>query len=77
MNTKNYFQELENILDKYHLKNRPELIWNVDETGITPDHNPPKIVASKGEKTYIITAGRSATTTVIAAGNAFGGTIPP
>ena len=77
VNTKNYFQELESILDKYQLKNRPELIWNVDETGITPDHTPPKIVASKGEKPYIITAGRSATTTVIAAGNALGETIPP
>ena len=49
-NNKTHFQELDIILTKYNLKNKPEQIWNIDETGITLDHNPPKIVATKGER---------------------------
>ena len=77
VNMKNYFIELEKILTKYDLKNKPEQIWKIDETGISLDHNPPKIVAAKGERPYVVTAGHSANTTVIAAGNALGETIPP
>ena len=77
VNVKNYFQELDIILTKYNLKNKPEQIWNIDETGITLDHNPPKIVATKGERPFVVTAGHSDNTTVIVAGSALGETIPP
>jgi hypothetical protein len=72
-----YFQELNDILEKYDFKNQAERVWNVDETGITLDVRPPKVVAAKGEKAFVVTASRSATTTVIAAGSALGETIPP
>ena len=38
-----YFVELEKILVKYDLKDKPHLIYNVDEKGITQDHKPPYI----------------------------------
>jgi hypothetical protein len=57
-----YFQELDEILEKYDLKNKAERVWNVDEKGITLDVRPPKVVAAKGEKAFVVTASRSATT---------------
>ena len=72
-----YFEELGNVLDKYDIKNKPQFIWNVDETGISLDHNPPKILARAGTNPHCVTSGRSATTTVIAAVSALGETIPP
>ena len=59
MNVKNYFQELVKILTKYNLKNKPGQIWNVDETVSTLNHDPPKIMAAKGERHYVVTAGHS------------------
>ena len=55
VNIENYFKEPDKIL-----KNKPGQIWNIDETGITLDHTPPKIVAAKGEKPFVVTAGHSA-----------------
>ena len=72
-----YFEELEKTLDKYEIKNKPQHIWNVDETGISLDHNPPKILAKAGSNPHCVTSGKSATTTVIAAVSALGETIPP
>ena len=40
-----HFAELEKILIKYNLKDKPHLIFNVDEKGITQDHKPPSIFA--------------------------------
>ncbi|KAJ8298091.1 hypothetical protein KUTeg_024622 [Tegillarca granosa] len=34
-----YFNELKEILEKYKLMNSTPSIWNVDETGISLDHN--------------------------------------
>jgi glycine/serine hydroxymethyltransferase len=48
----------------------------VDETGISIDHNPPKILAKVGSNPHCA-SGKSATTTVIAAVSALGETIPP
>ena len=42
-----YFDELENVLTKYSLKDKPHLIFDVDEKGITQDHTPPSVVAGK------------------------------
>ena len=71
------FNQLENTLQKHDLLNKPTQIWNVDESGISLDHNPPKVLAAKGSSVFSITSGRSSTTTVISAGSALGETIPP
>ena len=62
----NYFNELEFFLDKYNLKTKPHLIYNVDEKGISQNRtvdNHPK-------------AGKSQTTTIIGCGSASGSAIP-
>lgn len=33
-----YYTNLEEILEKYNLKDKPHLIYNLDETGLQPDH---------------------------------------
>jgi len=56
-----------------------ERVWNMDESGITTVHKPPKILASRGQKQVgKITSGeKGQTTTVICAMNAVGSFIPP
>jgi hypothetical protein len=76
-NIKGYFEELESVLLKYDLLNKPGCLWNVDETGITLDFPPPKIISGKDDKPFIVSSPKQATTTVIAAGSALGETIPP
>ena len=44
-NVSKYFQELEKTLDKYQLKDKPHLLYNVDEKGLTINHRPPNVVA--------------------------------
>ena len=72
-----YFNELEYILDKYDLKNKPQCIYNIDEKGISPEHSPPKVVGDAQLKSSVITSEKDKTTTIIAAGNAMGTQIPP
>ena len=73
----NYYKELEKILDKYNLKSSPERIYNVDETGLPPEHKPPNIVASTESKPQTITSPRSTTVTMIGCVNALGNSVPP
>ena len=70
---KDYFDKLNRALEKYDVRDKPYFIWNVDETGLSLDHNPPKILAKVGSNPHCIT---SATTTIIAAVSALGETIP-
>jgi hypothetical protein len=72
-----YYGNLEDTLVSCDLKNKPAAIWNVDETGITLNHTPPKVLAKAGRVAVAITASKSATTTVIAAGCALGECVPP
>ena len=72
-----YFAELEMTLTKHDIKDKAANIWNVDETGISLDHSPPKVLARAGTSPYSMTSGRSATTTAIAAVGALGQTIQP
>ena len=72
-----YFETLEPILDDLKIKNIPQHLWNIDETGISLDHTPPKVLAPAKEKVYYLTHGRSPNTTMIAAVSALGETIPP
>jgi hypothetical protein len=73
----NYFNNLENILSEHNLKDRPELIYNIDETGFSPEHVPPKILALKGSNPQSVISPRSTMTTCIRACNAMSNSIPP
>ena len=49
----NYFTELDKILTKYNLKDKPQNIYNVDEKGInTGGGKPPNIIASRDKKKH-------------------------
>lgn len=54
-------------------------IWNVDETGISTVHNPPKVLAKKGQKQVggMTSGQRGYNVTMIGAINAGGGYMPP
>jgi len=72
-----YFQELDQILTKYDLKDKPQHIYNIDEKGISDNHTPPRVVTDKSVTPVAVTAGMSYTVTVLGAGNALGTAIPP
>ncbi|XP_033761495.1 jerky protein homolog-like [Pecten maximus] len=74
---KNYFAMLGDILDKYGLKNKPERIFNADETGMPLDHKPPKIVKVAGQDAHTQTSGNKTNITVVACASASGLLIPP
>ncbi len=72
-----YFTNLEHILQIHNLTDKPHLIFNVDEKGVTIDHKPPSIVASRSYCPPAVTSGRGQTVTVLGCGNACGMAIPP
>ena len=43
-----YFTELKQVLERYNLMNQPGKVWNVDESGISLDHTPPKVLSRCG-----------------------------
>ena len=59
------------------LLDRPENIFNVDETGITMEHSPAKVVCAKGLTPQSITSSRGKNLTIIACGSAAGTQLPP
>ena len=72
-----YFDELEKIIDKYNLKDKPANIYNVDETNFNAQHKPPKVATStEKSRTNAITSHRIGSTTVLACGNAAGRALP-
>ena len=73
----NYYKELLVILQKYDLLDKPHRIFNVDETGVSCEHIPPKIVSARGRTPLAITSDRSATTTIISCISAIRQTLPP
>ena len=73
----NYFMELEHILTKYNLQEKPQSIYNIDEKGINTETRPPYVVAGKHYQPQMVMAERSKLVTVIGAGNALGSSIPP
>ena len=72
-----YFKELGTVLQDLNLKNCPDRIWNMDETGVSLDHKTPKVLGLAKEKSHFVSAGRSPTTTMISCVNASGHTLPP
>ena len=59
-----YFSELEINLKQHDLTNRPERIFNIDETGFSPEHTPPKVVVPRDIPFQSICSPSSFTTTI-------------
>ena len=67
-----YYKLLEETLTENDLKNRPFLIFNMDESGMPLDQKPPKVIALKGiKKVHSRTSGNKAQITIIAHGSAY------
>ena len=68
-----YFNLLREVFDKFDFDNRPQCIYNMDETGVLLEPKPPKVIARKGQKKIRYrTSGQKAQITVIGCGNAVG-----
>ncbi len=75
---KNYFDLLQETLDKYNLKDKPSQIYNCDESGLPLEHKPPRIVSAKGtRKVRQISSGNKTQITIRGCCNAAGQAIPP
>lgn len=76
-NVSAFFTNLKSCYDRFHFT--PDKIYNLDETGNSTVHNPPKILAQKGQKQIgSLTSGeRGMNITMIAAVNGVGNHIPP
>jgi hypothetical protein len=72
-----YFDELEKVITKYNLKDKPHLIFNLDEKGIQQNHSHPSVVAGHTLAVQEVVLAKSSTTTVLGCGSAAGGAIPP
>ncbi|XP_063401995.1 uncharacterized protein LOC134686219 [Mytilus trossulus] len=76
-NVEKYFASLKEVVLKYNLQDKPHLIFNVDEKGITLNHKPPNVVSGIECNTSSVTSGRSSTTTILGCGSASGFAVPP
>ena len=76
-NVATYFDNLHDILLKYDLLSSPHLIYNIDESGFSPEHTPPKLATKKGFTPQAVTSPRTTMITCIGACNAIGNSIPP
>ena len=72
-----YYKELKSVLEKNDLVDRPDLIWNVDETGLIMEHTPTNVVCFKGQTPQCVTSARGKTVTIVACGSAVGTRLPP
>ena len=72
-----FFKNLQGIMEANSFT--PDRIFNVDETGITTVHRPPKILAERGQKQVgIVTSGeRGILTTAVCAFSSSGVYVPP
>ncbi|CAC5357200.1 unnamed protein product [Mytilus coruscus] len=59
------------------LEDKPHLIFNIDEKGITLKHKPPNVVSGIECNTSSVTSGRSSTTTILGCGSASAFDVPP
>ena len=73
-----WFDLLEETIRKLGILDRPDLIWNSDESGLPHDPKKCKVVSLKGQKTMqIVTGSDRDNTTVLAAVSASGAVLPP
>ncbi|MEW8487807.1 MAG: hypothetical protein AB2705_21725 [Candidatus Thiodiazotropha sp.] len=76
--TNTYFSELSTIISRLNLKEKPEAIWNMDETSVSFCHKPTKLYAQKGARNIPNRVPNSRETlTFVASVNAVGNDIPP
>lgn len=76
---KMFFDNLEEVYSKFGENLSPGCIYNLDETALTTVHNPPKIVAKKGQKQVgQVTSGeRGVLVTACCIISASGSAVPP
>ncbi|KAL5018324.1 hypothetical protein ScPMuIL_004046, partial [Solemya velum] len=72
-----YYRELGTILTENGLHDKPQNIYNIDETGFSTEHSPSKILAENKTNAQALTSPRSSNVTIIGGGNAVGTAIPP
>ena len=73
-----YFEALDALLQKTGLGDKPNQIWNMDETGIQLEHKPHRVLAQKGTRfLHARTSGNRETITVVACASAAGEKLPP
>ena len=72
-----YYNDLENTLTEHNLREKPHLIYNIDETGVTTEHKPTRVIAEASSKPQSIVSPKSRPTTIIACSNAIGAALPP
>ena len=74
-----YFQALGKIIKENNLADKPENIYNMDETGMQANNQPGSVVTEKGSKTvHVITSGeKGESVTILACCNAAGQFMPP
>ena len=73
-----FYDILEETIEKLGLQDRPEQIWNVDESGMPHEPNKCKVISRRGQKTLQVIPGSDReNTTVLAACSAAGKAFPP
>lgn len=73
-----YVSTLKTTMDKLQLHDKPNLVWNCDESGKQLEHTPVKVTAGKGSKSVVMkTANSRSTISILASVNAAGQSIPP
>ena len=54
----NFYHNLKETLTKYEMTDKPHLIYNIDEKGVTVNHKPPFIVAGADYCPSSVTSGK-------------------
>ena len=70
-----FYEVLEEVIQEKNLFDKPQHIWNCDESGFPSDPKKVKVVSIRGKTAYSVT-GRENTTT-LAVANAAGKALPP
>ncbi|XP_052061184.1 uncharacterized protein LOC127701333 [Mytilus californianus] len=75
----NYFEKLGSVMESLGVKDKPQQLFNADESGISTVHNPEKIVGNRGKRgIYAKTSGeRGENVTVLCCVNAEARVLPP
>ena len=58
-NMREYYSLLQATLEEHGILNCPSQIYNMDESGLPLDHKPPKVIARKGAKKFIVHQGNN------------------
>lgn len=73
-----WFIDFEQFLRDHNLFNKPDRIWNADESGFPLQHKSGRVLAPRGTKTiYSVTSSSKQQITTLACINAAGNVIPP